>query len=139
MSAAASFVLFPMGEKHFALPADRVTELARVDQQQTIPHTTPFVTGVLVRRGEVIPVWDIAPSLIGPDAPQRKFYLIARRHYGSTEESSAIPVTGDCELLNKEMTAPVANVAPYVEGLLALENEVVEVINLEKLATEVAS
>ena len=59
----SSFVLFPMGEKHFALPADRVTELAQVDQPQTVPHTTPFLTGVLVRRGEVIPVWDIAPSL----------------------------------------------------------------------------
>ena len=139
MSAASSFVLFPMGEKHYALPADRVTELARVDQQQVIPHTTPFVTGVLVRRGEVIPVWDIAPSLVGPDAPARKFYLIARRRFGSAEESTAIPVTGDCELLNKQMTAPVAKTASYVEGLLALENEVVEVINLETLAAEVAS
>jgi len=139
MSAASSFVLFPMGEKHYALPADRVTELARVDQQQVIPHTTPFITGVLVRRGEVIPVWDIAPSLVGPDAPARKYYLIARRRFGSTEESTAIPVTGDCELLNREMTAPVTKTAPYVEGLLALENEVGEVINLETLATEVAS
>jgi hypothetical protein len=87
----------------------------------------------------VIPVWDIAPSLVGPDAPARKFYLIARRRFGSTEESTAIPVTGDCELLNKEMTAPTTKVAPYVEGLLALDNEVVEVINLETLAAEVAS
>ncbi|HLH06067.1 MAG TPA: chemotaxis protein CheW [Terriglobales bacterium] len=139
MTATNSFVIFPMGEKHFALPADRVTELARVDQQQVLPHTTPFITGVLVRRNEVIPVWDIAPSLVGPDAPARKFYLIARRRFGSTEECSAIPVTGDCELLNQEITAPVGKVAPYVEGLLSLQNELVEVINLEKLATEVAS
>jgi len=137
MSATSSFVLFPMGEKHFALPANRVTELARVDQQQEIPHTTPCVTGVLVRRGEVIPVWDIAPSLV-PDAPTRKFYLIARRRFGSAEESTAIPVTGDCELLNKEMMAPASRTAPYVEGLLNLENEVVEVINLEKLAEGVS-
>jgi chemotaxis signal transduction protein len=139
MSAASSFVLFPMGEKHFALPADRVTELARVDEPQGIPHTTPFVTGVLVRRGEVIPVWDIAAALIGPDAPARKYYLIARRRFGSTEESTAIPVSGDCELLNREMTAPVGKIAPYVEGLLTLENEVVEVISLEMLAAEEAS
>jgi chemotaxis signal transduction protein len=139
MSTTSSFVLFPMGEKHFALPANRVTELAHVDQPQTIPHTTPFLTGVLVRRGEVIPVWDIAPSLVGPDAPARKFYLIARRRFGSAEESTAIPVSGDCELLNKEMTAPVGKAAPYVEGLLTLENEVVEVINLEMLAEGVSS
>ncbi len=139
MSTTSSFVLFPMGEKHFALPADRVTELAHVDEPQTIPHTTPFLTGVLVRRGEVIPVWDIAPSLVGPDAPARKFYLIARRRFGSAEESTAIPVSGDCELLNKEMIAPASRTAPYVEGLLTLENEVVEVINLEMLAEGVSS
>jgi chemotaxis signal transduction protein len=139
MSGASSFVLFPMGERHFALRADRVIELAHVDQPQTIPHTTPFLTGVLVRRGEVIPVWDIAPSLVGPDAPARKYYLIARRRFGSAEESTAIPVSGDCELLNKEMTAPVGKAAPYVEGLLTLENEVVEVISLEALAAEEAS
>lgn len=134
MSDATPFVLFPMGEKHYALAANRVTELARVDQQQAIPHTTPSITGVLVRRGEVIPVWDIAPSLVGPDAPSRKFYLIARRRFGSTEESTAILVTGDCELLNKEMTPAVGTTAPYVEGLLQLENELVEVINLERLS-----
>jgi chemotaxis signal transduction protein len=139
VSATSSFVLFPMGVKHFALPANKVTELARVDQQQEIPHTTPLVTGVLVRRGEVIPVWDIAPSLVGPDAPTRKFYLIARRRFGSAEESTAIPVTGDCELLNREMTVPIGKAAPYVEGLLTLENEVVEVINLEMLAEGVSS
>ena len=71
--ATSKFVLFPMGEKRFALPADVVTELAQPDTLQTFPHTTPLLAGVLVRRGCVVPVFDIAQILVGPNAPARKF------------------------------------------------------------------
>src|SRR6478609_4546143 len=72
-----SYVLFPLGEKRFALPAETVTELARPDSVQTFPHRTPLLTGVLVRRGRIVPVCDVAQVLVGPAAPPRKFYLIA--------------------------------------------------------------
>src|SRR5262249_62416986 len=75
-----AYVLFPLGEKRFALPAETVTELARPDSLQTFPHRTPLLTGVLVRRGRVVPVCDVAQVLVGPaapPAPPRKFYLIA--------------------------------------------------------------
>src|SRR5204863_9717218 len=76
-----AFVLFPIGKRRFALPASTVTELARPDKLQSFPHTTPLLTGVLVRRGHIVPVCDVAQVLIGPDAPPRKFYLIATREF----------------------------------------------------------
>jgi chemotaxis signal transduction protein len=132
-----SFVLFPLGRKRFALPAEQVSELARPDEIHVFPSNTRMVMGVLLRRGEVIPVCDIAQSLVGNDAPARKFYLIARRRFEKTEESAAIPVTGDCELANSELLAPTGKLAAYVNGLLSLETEIVEVLDLEKLMTEV--
>ena len=101
--AKTSFVLFPLGQKRFALPAHRVTELARMDRVHEFPGTTPLVNGVLLRRGEVIPVCDVAQVLVGPKAPPRKFYLIAKRKFDETEETAAIPVTGDCELTNSQL------------------------------------
>ncbi len=135
-TAQSSFVLFPIGRKRFALPADRVSELARPDVIQSFPSNTRMVTGVLLRRGEVIPVCDIAQALVGKEAPPRKFYLIAKRTFGRTEESAAIPVTGDCELASSELLPPTGKLATYVSGLLSLEKEIVEVIDLEKLMTE---
>ncbi|MGZ4787094.1 MAG: chemotaxis protein CheW [Terriglobales bacterium] len=135
-SATSSFVLFPLGKKRFALPAERVTELARMDRVHEFPSTTPLVNGVLVRRGEVIPVCDIAQVLVGRDAPPRKFYLIAKRRFETADESSAIPVTGDCELSNSELLARTGDLAQYVNGLLSLPDEIVEVIDLEKLMAE---
>jgi chemotaxis signal transduction protein len=135
----SKFVLFPLGKRRFAMPAEQVTELAQPDSLQTFPHTTPLMSGVLVRRGRIVPVFDVAQVLIGPNAPARKFYLIANRKFGEQREWTAVPVTGECELLNSEMVAPTGRLPRYVIGLLSLEGEIVEVIDLEKLATAEAA
>src|SRR5512146_503258 len=97
VAGANSYVLFPVGKKRFALPAAVVTELAQPDHLHKFPHTTPLLAGVLVRRNRIVPVFDVAEVLIGPGAPARKFYLIARTS-GQPAEWTAIPVTGECEL-----------------------------------------
>jgi chemotaxis signal transduction protein len=128
----ARFVLFPLGEKRFALPAESVAELARPDLQQSFPHTTPLMTGVLVRRGTIVPVCDVAQVLVA-NAPARKFYLIAARKIGRTAELTALPVTGECELAAADVLSPTMGLPGYVVGLLSLADEIVELIDLEKL------
>lgn len=130
---ANSFVLFPLGKKRFALPSDTVAELARPDRLQAFPHTTPLLTGVLLRRGRIVPVCDVAPVLIGPNAPARKFYLIATRRFGSASEWTAIPVTGECELATAHVLPRTGKLPAHVAGLLSLENDIVEILDLEKL------
>lgn len=137
MNETAQFVLFPIGRKRYALPAEQVTELARMDHVHEFPSNTRLVNGVLLRRGEVIPVYDVAQVLVGDDAPTRKFYLIAKRRFENVEERTAIPVSGDCELTSSVLLPPTGKLAEYVAGLLSLEKEIVEVIDLEKLTQEV--
>ena len=137
MNETSQFVLFPLGRKRFALPAEQVTELARMDYVHDFPSNTRLVNGVLLRRGEVIPVYDVAQVLVGDDAPTRKFYLIAKRKFETVEERTAIPVSGDCELTSSVLLPPTGKLAVYVAGLLSLEKEIVEVIDLEKLTSEV--
>jgi chemotaxis signal transduction protein len=128
-----SYVLFPLGEKRFALPAEIVTELARPDSVQTFPHRTPLLTGVLLRRGKIVPVCDVAQVLVGPAAPHRKFYLIANCNLGPRQELTAVPVTGECELANAARVPLTGMEAPYVSGLLAMGDETVAIVALEKL------
>lgn len=127
------FVLFPLGKKRFALPAEIIAELAQPDRLQTFPHTSRLLSGVLVRRGRIIPVCDVAQVLVGPSAPTRKFYLIATRRFGRALELTALPVTGECELANAEVLPPTTQLPEYVQGLLSLEDEIVEVVDLEKV------
>jgi chemotaxis signal transduction protein len=134
---AESFVLFPLGEKRFALSSSKVTELARPDTVHAFPNTSKYLEGVLLRRGEVIPVCDISPALDRVDNSSRKFFLIAKRSFGEFDERTAIPVSGNCELANAEPLPPTGGVADYVTGLLSFPGEIVEVLDLEKLlATE---
>lgn len=139
VDTSEKFVLFPLGGKRFALRAEAVTELAKPDTLQAFPHTTPLLSGVLVRRGRIIPVLDVAQVLIGPEAPPRKFYLIANRSFGRNSEWTAVPVTGECELISGEMIAPTGRLPKYVIGLLSLQGEIVEVVELEKLAVAEAA
>lgn len=133
------FVLFPLGKKRFALPASEVSELSRPDELQTFPHTTNLLAGVLMRRGKIVPVLDVAQIVIGPNAPQRRFYLIANRRFDKEMEWTAIPVTGECELTSAEVTAPTGKLPAYVTGLLSLDDEIVEVIDLNRLAATEAA
>ena len=128
-----AYVLFPLGKKRFALPAEAVTELARPDTLQTFPHRTPLLTGVLVRRGRIIPVCDVAQILVGPAAPARKFYLIANCKLESVQQLTAVPVTGECELTSAPRAPLTGNEPQYISGMLTLANETVEIVALEKL------
>jgi chemotaxis signal transduction protein len=133
ITARQTFVLFPLGKKRFALPAEQVSELARQDEPQTFPHTTPLLTGVVLRRNQIVPVADVAPVLVGADAPARKFYLVVNRPGKMRANRAAIPVTGECELSDAEQLPVTGKLPPYVCGLLSLKDEIVEVLDIEKL------
>lgn len=133
-----SFVLFPVGNKRFALPAEHVSELARPGSQtreelQSFPHTTPFLTGVILRRNQIVPVADVAPVLVGPEAPERKFYLVIQREIGEKATRIAIPVTGECELAEATQRPATGKLPDYICGLLSLGEEIVEVLDVERL------
>jgi chemotaxis signal transduction protein len=110
-----------------------VAELARPDNLQTFPHQTPLLSGVLVRRGRIVPVCDVAQVLLGPDAPPRKFFLIANRQVESRQEWTAVPVTGECELASLEPFQAANDAPPYVTGMVTAGTEKVAVVDLEKL------
>ena len=59
--------------------------------------------------------------------------MIAVRNYGTLKEWIAVPVTGECELINSEMMAASESDAPHVAGWLSHDGDVIEVLNLDTL------
>jgi chemotaxis signal transduction protein len=137
--ARSSFVLMQVGTQRFALPAGIVAELAPPVRLHAFPHSAPLVAGVIVRRGHIVPVYDVAPILLGRSSTAHRFYLIALREFGNVSEPSAIPVDGECELATAELQPPEAGQPAYVSGRLSLGEESVDVINFEALVTSRAS
>ena len=138
--ARKSWVLLHVGNRRFALPAESVMELAPPVRLHNFPHTSQLIAGVIVRRGRIVPVYDVAPVLCGRESSVHRFYLIADRAIGpgsDANEPSAIPVNGECELANGEMQPRDENAPPYFAGTLAIENENIDVLDLQKLVSAV--
>jgi chemotaxis signal transduction protein len=128
-----SFVLLRLGDRRFAVAANQIAELVTPSRIFRFPHHTSEVEGVILRRGRIVPVCDVAEKLIGKGLKSRRFYLIAQRCYGPQTEWVALPVTGDCELINAEMALPSDSDAPHVSGWLSHAGDVIEVLNLAAL------
>jgi chemotaxis signal transduction protein len=128
---ADSFVLLQLAERRFALPADRVAELAPPVRLHQFPHTSRLLAGVIVRRGKILPVYDAARALSGESSFSHRFYLVVRRTFGESTEMSAIPVEGECELITGE-ARPVREAAPaYICGEISVGSESIGVLDIE--------
>jgi chemotaxis signal transduction protein len=132
-SDSLSCVLLRLGERRFALAANQVAELVAPSRIFRFAHRTPEIDGVILRRGRVVPVCDIAEQLVGKKLFSRRFYLIATRQQGTALDYIAIPVSGDCELIQTDLTAAGANDSPHVAGWISHNGEVIEVLNLAAL------
>jgi len=128
-----SCVLLRLGERRFAVAADQVAELAAPSRIFRFAQCTPEIDGVILRRGRVVPVCDIAEKLTGKKLGRRRFYLIATRRQGEAFDWIALPVSGDCELIRAELTPAGPSDSAHVAAWLSHDGEVIEVLNLGAL------
>lgn len=128
-----SCVLLRLGERRFALAADQVAELAAPSRVFRFAHRTLEIDGVILRRGRVVPVCDVAEQLTGKRLASRRFYLIAARRQGQTTDWVAIPVSGQCELIRADLTPAGSTDSPHVAAWLSHAGEVIEVLHLNAL------
>jgi len=132
-----SMVLLRLGERRYAVVATEIAELVAPSRMFKFPHRSPKVEGVILRRGRIVPVCEVAERLLGKKISARRFYLIAVRNYGGHKaphkEWVAIPVTGECELINAEITGPSASDAPHIAGRISHDGNVIEVLDISAL------
>ena len=128
-----SVVLLRLGERRFAIAATQISELVAPGRLFKFPHQSAKVEGVILRRGRIVPVCEVAERLLGKTLSARRFYLIAVRDYGAQSEWVAIPVTGECELINAEITDASPTDAPHIAGWISHDGNVIEVLDVSAL------
>lgn len=134
-SSQNSFVLLQIGNRRFGLAAEIITELSPPVRLHSFPHTSPLVAGVIVRRGHIVPVYDVGQVLRSGNTVSHRFYLIARRKFGEAWELSAIPVNGECELAMAELRDPEGERPKYISGMITVGEESIDVLDFESLVT----
>jgi chemotaxis signal transduction protein len=130
---ARSCVLLRLGDRRFALAADQVSELVAPTRMFRFAHRTPEIDGVILRRGRVVPVCDVAEKLTGKRLTSRRYYLISKRRQEGATDWVALPVSGDCELIQADLTPAGPSDSPHVAAWLSHDGEVIEVLNLGAL------
>jgi two-component system, chemotaxis family, chemotaxis protein CheV len=130
MNDTTRFVTFPLGEGHYALDSCQVKELAMPSRVYKFPHTMPSLQGVLVRRGTVIPVCDLRGAFGNGAEPS--FYVVAQCNYAGRTETVAIPVSGNCELVQGERGEAPGEVT-FVAGLLRTGGRTVPLLDLDQV------
>lgn len=132
-----SYVIVPMGNRRFSLAAESVVELISIGKLQQFPHRTPWISGVIVRRGRVVPVCDAGRLLGERNESIGRFHLIAEWQVDETRDWCAIPVRGECELASAEAAEQVdvnpGNQEPYITGSFQVGEDRIPILDLGKL------
>jgi chemotaxis signal transduction protein len=128
-SVRTTYVVFSLGQRRFALPTSEVIELFSQGEVQTFPHTTLALEGVMVRRGEILPVWAVGRNLDGSFEVVRRYWLVTRRNFAG-EEKTAIPISGECQMLHGAMEPPPEGSPAHVRGVLFSGGQEIEVLDL---------
>jgi hypothetical protein len=126
-----SFVVFQVGTRRIALRREEVADLIASPQLFAFPHTTPMISGVVLRRGRILPVLDLGPAVCGAPSRSTRFFLVVERNISGAIEKCAIPVQGACELVSGIMF-PHTDIVDFVVGRLDFNGEQVDVLDLEK-------
>lgn len=130
MKDTARFVTFPLGDERYALDSSQVKELVMPSRVYSFPHTMQSLPGVLVRSGSVVPVCDLGKAF--GESARPSLYLVAQCNYGGRAEIVAIPVSGDCELVQGErIEAPEE--MPFGAGLLSTAGRTVPLLDLDQV------
>jgi chemotaxis signal transduction protein len=126
-----SFVVFQAEQRRVAFPRENVRELIASPSLFWFPHTTPGIAGVVLRRGRILPVLNLEPGVAGTPAAEARFFLVVERKISGSLERCAIPIQGECELVNGTMI-PAEGEGGIAIGHLDLNGEQIEVLDLEK-------
>ena len=132
VNEAEEFVVFPAGAMHCALPAASVAELIPAQEVYSFPHTSREILGIILRRGKVIPLYDLAGLLKLPESAPAQYYLIAFRHAAERAELAALPVSGECDLVSADVF-PTKSSTPGVVGELMWESRSCDLLDLDEL------
>jgi len=85
----ALFLLFRIGPDYYALDSAEVAEVLPLTATKQIPDAPPWVSGLMVRRGQPVPVIDLSALATGQPAAARTSTRTVLVHYRRPGDADA--------------------------------------------------
>ncbi|MDE8654424.1 chemotaxis protein CheW [Novosphingobium album (ex Liu et al. 2023)] len=133
-------ITFEVSGQIFALDIMAIREIRAWTPVTPMPRVPHYVAGVVNLRGTVLPVIDLAARLGwgATEATPRHAIIVCQVHgqaQGLIVDSVSDIVTMQSENLQAPPTAGQDEVVPFIEGLAAIEDRMVMVLDLPALSS----
>ncbi len=129
------------GRQMFAINVFKVQEVLQLPKLTLMPHRHPFVCGVVNLRGQTLPVIDLSQAIgMRPITPNENSTIIVTEYNRSVQ---AFLVGGVDRILNLNWESILpppggAGRQHYLTAITKVEDQIVEVIDVEKVLAEIA-
>ena len=132
------FLTFTLGDEHYGLDIMQVREIRGYEPVTKIANAPPFIKGVLNLRGDIVPIIDLRVKFDIGEPTYDEFTIVIMLHIG--ERIVGIVVDSVSDVINitaEEMKPPpefgVAFDSQYLHGLVAMNEQMIILLNIEKL------
>lgn len=139
---AGKYLVFGLGREEFGIKVLNVREIMGIQDITAVPHTPPYLKGVINLRGKVIPVVDLRAKfgLPGVEHTQRTCIIVVQVSHGTNSVLMGIIVDGVAEVLNLmpgdiEDTPDFGNgvTTSYLLGMAKVKDRVKILLNIDEV------
>ena len=129
------------GRQMFAINVFKVQEVLQLPKLTLMPHRHPYVCGVVNLRGQTLPVIDLSQAIgMRPITPNENSTIIVTEYNRSVQ---AFLVGGVDRILNLNWESILpppggAGRQHYLTAITKVDDQIVEVIDVEKVLAEIA-
>ncbi len=138
---SSAYILFELAETAYGIAAAAVQQLEMIDQITPVPNTDPDVAGVVLLRGQVIPVLNLRCRFgLEPIPVTLRSRLIivihGARRVGLLVDTCREFVTLEPEGIQPPPTASGDRIMPYLDGVAQLNQRLIFLIHPETIITQ---
>ncbi|MPT48938.1 MAG: chemotaxis protein CheW [Sphingobium sp.] len=139
---ARQLITFRLGEQSFGLDIMTIREIRAWSPATRLPHVPSYVAGVVNLRGTVLPVIDLAARLGWEAAVPTDRHVIIVVQTGGQLRGLIVDAVSDIVTIQEDAIQPPPTtghdaVVPHLEGLVALEDRMVMVLDMPSLTSDV--
>jgi purine-binding chemotaxis protein CheW len=134
------FLTFVLGSENYALDIMTVKEIRGYEDVTKIANAPPFVKGVLNLRGDIVPIVDLRIKFNVGEATYDEFTIVIMLMVGERIVGIVVDEVSDVIKVNEsDIKSPpdfgVAFDSAYLHGLTSINEQMVILVNIQKLIT----
>jgi purine-binding chemotaxis protein CheW len=132
------FLSFVLGDEHYALDIMSVKEIRGYENVTKIANAPAFIKGVINLRGDIVPIVDLRLKFNVGEATYNEFTIVIMLNVAERIVGIVVDAVSDViRLADDEIRPPpefgVAFDSRYLLGLVAIEDHMVILVNIERL------